>query len=133
RQPGDREEPAPPRPQLLRAAHRAFPELGVLSPCAAELLGGSATTEPSVRAFPPMFDSLRDAFREAIKNFKEELHRDEVPEAVDGLVRGMKQEYTAARARLHDLEEGIRRARAEAAIEAQELEKCQRRERMATS
>jgi phage shock protein A len=80
-----------------------------------------------------MFESLRDAFREAVKNFKEELHRDEVPEAVDKLVYGMKREAADARARLQDLEEGIRRAKAEAAIEAQELEKCQRRERMALS
>ena len=80
-----------------------------------------------------MFESLRDAFREAVKNFKEELHRDEVPEAVDRLVYGMKREAADARARLHDLEEGIRRSKAEAAIEARELEKCQRRERMALS
>jgi phage shock protein A len=80
-----------------------------------------------------MFDNLRDAFKEAVKNFKEELHRDEVPETVDRLVHGMKREAADARARLRELEEGIRRAKAEAAVEAQELEKCQRRERMALS
>jgi phage shock protein A len=79
-----------------------------------------------------MFEDLRAAFREAVKNFKEELSRDEVPEAVDRLVHGMKSEAADAKARLHDLEEGIRRAKAEAAREAAEVETCRRRERMAS-
>jgi phage shock protein A len=78
-----------------------------------------------------MFESLRAAFREAIRNFKHELHRDEVPELVDNLVSGMKHEAADAKARLRELEDGIRRARAEAAREAQEVETCRRRERMA--
>jgi phage shock protein A len=78
-----------------------------------------------------MFESLRAAFREAIRNFTHELHRDEVPEAVDRLVAGMKQETADAKARLRELEDGIERARAEAARETQEIETCRRRERMA--
>jgi phage shock protein A len=78
-----------------------------------------------------MFESLRAAFREAIRNFKHELHRDEVPELVDNLVSGMKHEAASAKARLRELEDGIHRARAEAAREAQEVETCRRREKMA--
>lgn len=78
-----------------------------------------------------MFEDLRAAFREAVKNFKDELNRDAVPEAVDRLVSGMKRETAEAKVRLHDLEEGIRRARAEAEREAAEVETCRRREAMA--
>jgi phage shock protein A len=78
-----------------------------------------------------MFESLRAAFREAIRNFKHELHRDEVPELVDDLVSGMKHEAADAKARLRELEDGIQRARAEAAREAQDVDTCRRRERMA--
>lgn len=78
-----------------------------------------------------MFESLRAAFREAIRNFRHELHRDEVPELVDNLVSGMRQEAAQAKARMRELESGIQRARAEAAREAQEVDTCHRRERMA--
>lgn len=78
-----------------------------------------------------MFDKLRAAFREAAENFKEELSRDEVPEAVDRLVKGMRDEVIEAKARLADLEKAIARARAEAGREKAELETCRRRERMA--
>ena len=78
-----------------------------------------------------MFESLRAAFREAIENFKEELNRDQVPEAVDDLLRGMRVEVTEAKTRLHDLEAGVRRALAEAGREGQEAETCRRREEMA--
>lgn len=78
-----------------------------------------------------MFENLRAAFREAVENFKEELNRDEVPEAVDRLLKGMRDEVTEAKTRLHDLEEAIRRALAEAEREKAELETCLRRERMA--
>jgi phage shock protein A len=78
-----------------------------------------------------MFDSLRAAFVEAIRNFRRELHRDEVPEEVDRLVSGMRDEAADAKARLRELEDGISRARAEAAREAQEAETCRRRETMA--
>jgi phage shock protein A len=78
-----------------------------------------------------MFESLRAAFREAIRNFKHELHRDEVPEVVDRLVSGMKHEAADAKTRLRELEDGIQKARAEAGREAQEADTCRRRERMA--
>lgn len=78
-----------------------------------------------------MFENLRAAFREAVGNFKQELSRDEVPEAVDRLLHGMREEVTDAKTRLHDLQEGIRRALAEAEREKREMETCERRERMA--
>lgn len=78
-----------------------------------------------------MFENLRAAFREAVENFKEELNRDQVPEAVDRLLYGMKQEVTEAKTRLHDLEQAIERTRAEVAREVGEIQTCERRERMA--
>jgi phage shock protein A len=78
-----------------------------------------------------MFENLRSAFREAVENFKEELNRDHVPEAVDRLLREMHTEVTDAKTRLHDLEAGIRRALAEAERERREEATCERREKMA--
>ena len=78
-----------------------------------------------------MFENLRDAFREAIENFNRELNRDRVPEAVDRLLAGMRDEVTEAKTRLRDLEEGIERARAEAEREGREVATCERREAMA--
>lgn len=78
-----------------------------------------------------MFESLRDAFREAVANFKDEMARDQVPETVDRLLSGMVEEVTDAKAALHELENQIQRTRAEAAKAKSELETCQRRERMA--
>ena len=78
-----------------------------------------------------MFDNLRHAFREAVDNFKEELGRDEIPEAVDRLLREMKREAADTKAEIRRLEEAIR-----GAIEGTENEKdkgktCRRREKMA--
>ncbi|MGD2067091.1 MAG: hypothetical protein PVI57_00295 [Gemmatimonadota bacterium] len=78
-----------------------------------------------------MFENLRNAFREAVENFNRELDRDRVPEAIDKLLRDMREEVTEAKTRLHDLEKGIERARAEAARESKEIATCERRERMA--
>lgn len=78
-----------------------------------------------------MFENLRNAFREAVDNFNRELNRDQVPEAVDRLLRAMRDEVTEAKTRLHDLETGIERARQEAKREAREVETCRRRESMA--
>lgn len=78
-----------------------------------------------------MFENLRAAFREAVENFKEELNRDQVPEAVDRLLSGMRDEVTEAKTRLHDLEAGIERALLEAEREKREVATCLRREEMA--
>ena len=57
-----------------------------------------------------MFDNLRQAFREAVDNFKEEVGRDDVPEAVSRLLREMKREAADTKADIRRLEEAIRAA-----------------------
>ena len=47
-----------------------------------------------------MFEDLRNAFREALDNFNKELERDQVPETVDGLLRGMTAEAKEKRGSL---------------------------------
>ena len=78
-----------------------------------------------------MFEDLRNAFREAVANFKEELNRDDVPETVDRLLRGMVTEVTDAKARLAKLEEDIDKAGKILEKENAELDTCRRREKMA--
>lgn len=78
-----------------------------------------------------MFDNLRKAFREAVENFHQEVNRDQVPEMVDSLVRGMEREAVDAKAALDGLERDLKRARKAAEAEGQEAETCRRRETMA--
>lgn len=78
-----------------------------------------------------MFDDLREAFRQAIENFKTELNRDEVPETVDQLLRAMREEVTDVQAATRKLDDDIAVALKGAEAEAKEAETCRRRERMA--
>ena len=78
-----------------------------------------------------MFDNLRHAFREAVDNFKEELGRDEIPEAVDGLLREMKREAADTKAEIRRLDEAIKGAIEKAEKEKGSEETCRRREKMA--
>jgi phage shock protein A len=78
-----------------------------------------------------MFDNLRQAFREAVDNFKEELGRDDVPEAVSRLLREMKREAADTKAEIRRLEEAIRAAIERAEKEKSEGKTCRRREKMA--
>lgn len=78
-----------------------------------------------------VFQDLRDAFRQAVENFKEELDRDRIPETVDELLRGMREEIIDAQAHLRGLEEDIRKALERARAEEREAATCRRRERMA--
>ncbi len=78
-----------------------------------------------------MFEDLRRAFREAVSNFKEELGRDEIPEAVDKLLLGMRNELADAKVGIKELEDQIARAVQEAERERDEAATCRRRERMA--
>lgn len=78
-----------------------------------------------------MFENLRQAFREAVENFKEELSRDEIPEAVDRLLAGMQEEVTDAQAYLRHLEDDAEKALAGAEAEKQEARTCRRREKLA--
>ncbi len=78
-----------------------------------------------------MFDNLRQAFREAVDNFKDELGRDEIPEAVDRLLREMKREAADTKAEIRRLEEAIQGAIEEAEKEKDDGKTCRRREKMA--
>ena len=78
-----------------------------------------------------MFDNLRHAFREAVDNFKEELGRDEIPEAVDRLLREMKREAADTKAEIRRLEEAIHGAIEGAEKEEGKGKTCRRREKMA--
>ena len=78
-----------------------------------------------------MFDNLRRAFKEAVDNFHREMDRDAIPEAVDGLLRGMRKEAVETKAALEGLKEQLATARKRASAEAREAKVCQRREAMA--
>ena len=78
-----------------------------------------------------MFDNLRHAFREAVDNFKEELGRDEIPEAVDRRLREMKREAADTKAEIRRLEEAIHGAIEGAEKEEGKGKTCRRREKMA--
>ena len=79
-----------------------------------------------------MFEKLRNAFREAVDNFYEELNRDQVPRAVDKLLGGMRDELTDAKVRIQDLEHQIRKALAEAEAEKKEAATARRRGKLAS-
>lgn len=78
-----------------------------------------------------VFDDLRQAFREAVENFKEELNRDQVTETVDDLLREMGREIVDARTYVDRLEEDARDALDRADAEQEEAATCRRREEMA--
>lgn len=78
-----------------------------------------------------MFEKLRDAFREAVDNFKEELNRDDVPEAVDRLLVGMKNEAADAQARVRQLEREVQLTLEMSKRESRDADTCRRREKMA--
>lgn len=78
-----------------------------------------------------MFDNLRHAFKEAIENFNKELSRDQVPETVDKLLAGMRDEVADAKVRIRELEDQLTRAKAEAQREQTEAATAQRRGKMA--
>ena len=78
-----------------------------------------------------MFDNLRHAFKEAIENFNKELSRDQVPETVDKLLAGMRDEVADAKVRIRELEDQLTRAKAEAQREQTEATTARRRGQMA--
>jgi phage shock protein A len=78
-----------------------------------------------------MFEDLRNAFREAVQNFKDELDRDSVPENVDRLLGGMIDEVTQARARLKGIEADLEDTRRRVTLEEEHVATNRRRERMA--
>jgi len=78
-----------------------------------------------------MFEDLRAAFREAVSNFKEEINRDDVPETVDKLLLGMRNEVADAKVAINELEDQIERTVRESHRERDEAGTCRRREKMA--
>ena len=79
-----------------------------------------------------MLDNLRRAFREAADNFMEELERDDVPDAVDNLLRAMKREAADTQAETQRLEGAIKKTIEATEVEKREGETCRRREKMAS-
>ncbi len=78
-----------------------------------------------------VFDNLRNAFREAVSNFKDEVGRDDVPAAVDQLLRGMVAEVTDTKAYVRRLEGEIQQTDLKVERERKNAETCRRREEMA--
>jgi phage shock protein A len=78
-----------------------------------------------------MFEDLRDAFREALDNFNKELKRDQVPETVNRLLGGMRDEIVDEKAQVAGLEAQLEQASSQAKLEAKRGQTCRRREKMA--
>ena len=78
-----------------------------------------------------MFESLRDAFRQAAENFRAELQRDRTPEAIDRLLLTLRDELAALTQASRELTLELERVEARAGEERREIETCLRRARMA--
>lgn len=78
-----------------------------------------------------MFEDLRAAFREALDNFNKELKRDQVPETVDRLLGGMRNELADETAQMRGLEAELEKALSASLREKEAGATCRRRERMA--
>lgn len=78
-----------------------------------------------------MFQDLLDAFRQAVENFKSELNRDQVPEAVDRLVTAMRKELQATNEEVDRLKEEIRTTLQTSEEERKEAATCKRRQELA--
>jgi phage shock protein A len=78
-----------------------------------------------------MFEDLRAAFREALDNFNKELKRDQVPETVDKLLGGMRNELVDETAQVRGLEGELEKALAASLREKEAGATCRRREGMA--
>lgn len=78
-----------------------------------------------------MFDDLRAAFKEALDNFNKELNRDQVSDAADKLLIGMRSEIVDEKAQVAGLEEQIDKARRKIELLSKESATARRRETMA--
>lgn len=78
-----------------------------------------------------MFDNLQRAFRHAVDNFKTELSRDNIPEAVGRLLKGMEEEVTSAKVNLSGLKSDLEDALNRSEAQAKEAATCHRREEQA--
>ncbi len=79
-----------------------------------------------------MFEDLRQAFREALDNFKDELNRDAVPGTVDRLLHGMVQEVTEAKSGLKATEADLAQTRLHVRAEEEHVATTSRRHTLAT-
>ena len=78
-----------------------------------------------------MFEDLRAAFREALENFNKELSRDQVPETVDRLLVGMRNEIVDEKAQVAGIEAQLEKTRAEITHAREQAATARRREAMA--
>ena len=78
-----------------------------------------------------MFESLRNAFRQAGENFRAELQRDRTPEAIDRLLLTLRDELAALTQASRELTLELERVETQAGEERREIETCLRRARMA--
>jgi hypothetical protein len=78
-----------------------------------------------------MLHSLRDAFRQAVVNFRTELHRDDVPSQGGPRLASLARELEAAGRRILELRGELDQVQAELAREEKEAAICRRREEMA--
>jgi hypothetical protein len=78
-----------------------------------------------------MFDDLRAAFSEALDNFNKELSRGQVPETVDKLLGGMKNEIADEKAQVAGLEDQLEKALAQVKRVTEAAATARRREEMA--
>jgi hypothetical protein len=77
----------------------------------------------------PVFDDWKQAWREAVENFRRELADDDTPDATR--TRSMQREFGAAERALEKLDLEIRRTRRESEEERENEQVCRRREEMA--
>lgn len=78
-----------------------------------------------------MFEDLRNAFKEAVENFNKELNRDQVSDAADKLLVGMRKEIVDEKAAVSGLEEQIEQAEAHIEKLTKDAATARRREAMA--
>jgi phage shock protein A len=78
-----------------------------------------------------MFDDLRAAFKEALDNFNKELNRDQVSDAADKLLVGMRKEIVDEKAQVSGLEDQVAKTRAQIERLTQEAATTRRRESLA--
>lgn len=78
-----------------------------------------------------MFENLRNAFREAIDNFQQEIDRDRLPESVSELLHWMEDEIVDVRVRVRSLTDERATVLTELESETAAAETCRRRGTMA--
>ncbi|MDX1494042.1 MAG: hypothetical protein R3253_08295, partial [Longimicrobiales bacterium] len=78
-----------------------------------------------------MFEDLRNAFKEALDNFNKELNRDQVSDAADKLLVGMRNEIVDEKAAVSGLEEQIEKANSQIEQLSKDSATARRREAMA--